>query len=159
MNNLSWLIYLAYVVDTFSAFVGWLMFPCFIAIVASGIGIMYCLDTTDGKGKRLDENLIEGKRRVDLPMFKKWCLRFCTMFVVLGVIFSLTPNRQTVLLVAASEIGERSLNSEAMAKVSDRLGNVIDPSIDLLNTWIRKQTSDLRRSMEPPVQNNTTTTK
>jgi len=62
---------------------------------------------------------------------------------------SIIPNRETVLLIAASEIGDRVMNSEKMAKVGDRVGSVVDPGIDLLKTWIEQQTQTIKKSMEP----------
>lgn len=147
MNNLSWLIYLAYSVDRFGHFIVWLMVPTGFFAVVCGVVIMVSLDTTDQRGRKLDDSSLKEKRE-QISAFKKWGVRLSAAFIVLGCILSILPNRQTVMLVAASEIGQRALNSEAMSKVTDRLGNVVDPSIELLNTWISKQTMDLRNEME-----------
>ena len=52
-----------------------------------------------------------------------------------------------MLLIAASEIGERVLNSDRMAQVENRVAGIVDPSLDLLNTWIAQQTQSIRREM------------
>ena len=57
------------------------------------------------------------------------------------------PSRQTILLIAASELGERVLASDKMARVEERVNGVLDPSLDLLTTWMMKQTQELRQQM------------
>jgi hypothetical protein len=57
------------------------------------------------------------------------------------------PDRRTVLLIAASEIGERTMNSERMAMVGDKVASVLNPSIELLNTWISRQTEEIKAEM------------
>lgn len=79
-----------------------------------------------------------------LPFARKG-MRWAAWFIALGALLSIgLPDRRTVLLIAASEIGERTLNSERIAVVGERLNKVIDPSIELLNTWITTQTEELR---------------
>jgi len=72
--------------------------------------------------------------------------------MLMGTLSSIIPNRETVLLIAASEIGDRVMNSEKMAKVGDRIGSVVDPGIDLLKIWIEQQTQTIKKSMEPVSQ-------
>jgi hypothetical protein len=42
-----------------------------------------------------------------------------------------------MLLIAASQVGERVLSSESVQ-------SVVDPSVDLLRTWITQETNRLR---------------
>lgn len=58
-----------------------------------------------------------------------------------GVTAALVPSRQTVLLIAASEMGEQVLNHP-------RVNQVVDPGLELLTTWMQAETRALRRSME-----------
>ena len=50
-----------------------------------------------------------------------------------------------MILVAASEIGEKVITSE-------KVTTVIDPSVVLLKTWIEKQTLDLQTSITNKVK-------
>ena len=61
--------------------------------------------------------------------------------VFTGGLANLVPSRQTVLLIAASEMGERVLNHP-------RVNQVIDPGIDLLTTWMEKEKHELQKSMQ-----------
>ena len=45
-----------------------------------------------------------------------------------------------MLLIAASEVGEKIVTSE-------KITSVVDPSVTLLKTWIEKQTQDIQNSM------------
>ena len=54
------------------------------------------------------------------------------------LLFVFVPNRQTMILVAASEVGEKVLTN-------DKVTNIIDPSIDLLQTWIKNELTNLKK--------------
>jgi hypothetical protein len=71
----------------------------------------------------------------------KW---YVAIFVgaLLGVIF--VPDQRTVVLIAASEIGERVVNNPT---VKD---SVVDPSFELLKAFMKKETHDLLGSMKEP---------
>jgi hypothetical protein len=62
--------------------------------------------------------------------------------VFTGSLASLVPSRQTVLLIAGSEMGERVLNHP-------KFNQVVDPGLELVTTWMQKETAEIRRSMEP----------
>jgi hypothetical protein len=47
------------------------------------------------------------------------------------------PSRQTVMLIVASELGERVVSNA-------QITSVVDPSLELLNAWISKTTQDLK---------------
>lgn len=44
-------------------------------------------------------------------------------------------------MITASEVGDRVINSE-------KTKEVLDPSIDLLKTWIKKEKDDLLKSQQ-----------
>jgi hypothetical protein len=62
--------------------------------------------------------------------------------VFTGSLASLVPSRQTVLLIAGSEMGERVLNHP-------RFNQVVDPGLELVTTWMQNETAEIRRSMDP----------
>lgn len=129
MNSLSWLIYFAEAVDTFGKMLGTALFISIFALMAASAALVI--------GHVEDEPVISsfGKR------LAKWTLSILFIGSILSVI---TPSRQTVLLIAASEIGERVMTS-------DRVQGVIDPSVELLQTWIRQQTQSIQREMQQSI--------
>ena len=146
MNNLSILIYLSGVTGTLASFL------TFVTIVFGLLGVV-CLivwlvahDETDAAYRRLEGEALAGRREIRKNSWK-WFWRFCGLFVFVGSLASFVPSRQTVLLIAASEMGERVLNHE-------RVNQVIDPGIDLLKTWMEKEKLDLQKSMQLPAGKN-----
>lgn len=146
MNNLSILIYLSGVTGTLASFL------TFVTIVFGLLGVV-CLivwlvahDETDASHRRLEGEALAGRRETRKSSWK-WFWRFCGLFVFVGSLASFVPSRQTVLLIAASEMGERVLNHE-------RVNQVIDPGIDLLKTWMEKEKLDLQKSMGAPAGKN-----
>jgi len=140
MNSLSILIYLSGVTGTLAGFL------TFVTIVFGILGVV-CLvvwlvahDETDAAYRRLEGEALAGRREARKNSWK-WFWRFCGLFVFVGALASFVPSRQTVLLIAASEMGERVLNHE-------RVNQVIDPGIDLLKTWMEKEKMDLQKSMQ-----------
>lgn len=140
MNNLSILIYLSGVTGTLASFL------TFVTIVFGILGVVCLLiwlvshDETDTYNRRLEGEALAGRREARKNSWK-WFWRFCGLFVFVGALASFVPSRQTVLLIAASEMGERVLNHE-------RVNQVIDPGIDLLKTWMEKEKLDLQKSMQ-----------
>jgi len=146
MNSLSILIYLSGVTGTLAGFL------TFVTIVFGILGVV-CLvvwlvahDETDAAYRRLEGEALAGRREARKNSWK-WFWRFCGLFVFVGALASFVPSRQTVLLIAASEMGERVLNHE-------RVNQVIDPGIDLLKTWMEKEKMDLQKSMQAPAGKN-----
>lgn len=59
-------------------------------------------------------------------------------FGVLVAMIALNPGKQAILMVAASEYGGNLVTS-------DRVTNVIDPSMEYLAEWIKSQTEHLKK--------------
>ena len=119
MNNLSWLIYLADAAGSLC---------CVITAmsVAAGITSAVCLvaslaaETTWG---------CEGARRI--------MRRSAPCMVICAIIAALLPSRQTVLMIAASEVGQRVAGSQQVA-------GMVDPGLELVRTWIQTTTEELK---------------
>lgn len=140
MNNLSILIYLSGVTGNLGNFL------TFVAVVFGILGVVSLIvwlvnhDETNSAHVRLEGDALAGvrdRRKTAWRWF--WC--FCGLMVFTGSLASLVPSRQTVLLIAASEMGERVLNHP-------RVNQVIDPGIDLLTTWMEKEKHELQTSMQ-----------
>jgi len=111
MNNLSWLIYLADVAGCVGGFIAFISVMCGIASVVSLVIYIVPAEETVASTARI------------------WMRRAIPGLIVSGLIAGLIPNRQTVLMIAASEIGERAMTSTQVA-------GVVDPSLELLKTWL-----------------------
>jgi hypothetical protein len=146
VNTLSILIYLSGVTGTLGGFL------TFVAIVFGILGVLSLViwlvshDETDKYSYPLKGEALASCQETRKSSWK-WFWRFCGLFVFVGALASFVPSRQTVLLIAASEMGERVLNHE-------RVNQVIDPGIDLLKTWMEKEKMDLQKSMQAPAGKN-----
>ena len=140
MNGLSWLIYAASVTQSIGSFFGFLAVMCGIATVISIIVTIVLLDETSSSGYSLPEDAVLQRRNIrGKSMQIAWK---CGIGLFLfGVISAASPDRKTVLLIAASEIGERVVTNE-------KVQGVIDPSVELLKTWIAQQTQAIQQEME-----------
>lgn len=141
MNTLSWLIYLAGVAGSLNAFVVFLTVIFGGLAAASLIGFIIFSDNTDQYNRPLPA--AELTVRVEQRRKSWWRMWLFLMLMTMGgVTASAIPERQTVLLIAASQMGEQVLNHP-------RINQVVDPGIELLTTWMQKETADLRRASEP----------
>lgn len=141
MNSLSWLIYLAGVAGSLNAFMVFLTVIFGALAAGSVVGFLFYSDETDRYNRPLPAEELTARRE---QRRKSW--RHMWLFLILmtlgGVTASAIPGRQTVLLIAASQMGEQVLNHP-------RINQVVDPGIELLTTWMQKETADLRRASEP----------
>ena len=147
MNSLSWLIYLAGVTDGVGGFLTFITVVIMIATVIFGIVTLALLNETDAC-RRSNPPEWTANRRVVRKNMLGVATKLLACGILIGLLSAIVPSRQTVLLIAASEIGERVVNSEKMARVGDRMTAVIDPSIDLLNTYIKKEVASLHAQIE-----------
>jgi len=121
MNTLSWLIYFAGLVHSLTFIATLVSIACFmIWAIARFCFIMH------------HERMITKEDQERLPSSNYLIVGF-----ILGGIATVLPSKNTVLLITASELGQRLVTSEQVA-------DVVDPSLDLLKTWIKKETEALK---------------
>lgn len=141
MNSLSFLIYLSGVTGSMSGFLTFLASVFAIMAIISAVVWVIMHDQTDQYG-----NMVNDKSLVYRNDMRKHSWRWFWVFMMLcvfsGSMRALTPSRQTVLLIAASEMGEKALNHP-------RVQTVMDPGIELLTTWMAKETQDLKKHLAP----------
>jgi hypothetical protein len=134
VNNLSLLIYLAGVTGNLSNFL------TFVTVVFGILGVicvivwLVSLDTSNFSSSSYAEHVKKHSWR--------WSWAFLSLMIFTGSVSALTPTRQTVLLIAGSEMGERVLNHP-------KFNQVVDPGLELVTTWMQKETAEIRRSMDP----------
>lgn len=118
MNTLSWLLYLADVADNLDWFFFLVML---IAIIGTVIWIAAALAASE------DKNLPDDF----WPSWKKVGLWLLLPAFVLGVVLgSVIPSKDTVYAIAASEMGERALNTPTATK-----------AFRALDRWLERQMS------------------
>lgn len=126
MNNLSWFIYLTQVSDSArdasSAF-----------MIASSIvvGILFIFAPLIAMMVEDIDGLATIKAKIPSAL-KMWGILFCV-----AALFYLTmPSRQTMILIAGSEMGERIVKSDAVK-------DIVNPGADLLKAWIKDETDKI----------------
>jgi MFS family permease len=141
MNMLSWLIYLAGVTGTLSGF--FVFLAVLFGFIAAGCVVVWIttLQTTDAYSRPFEQSVVAEKTTVRKHSWR-YIWVFLIMMITSGMLAAVIPDRRTVLLIAASQMGEQVLNHP-------RVNQVVDPGIELLTTWMQKETADLRRAQEP----------
>lgn len=120
MNTLSWLIYFAGLVNSLAIIALLVSVVCFSIWFGARIFFM------------LDNGMITKEDQEKLPSGTYLLIGF-----LCAVILILAPTRNTILLIAASEFGQKLVTSQQVV-------DVVDPSLDLLKTWIKKETEALK---------------
>ena len=118
MNSLSWLIYLSELVSHLGSFFNTVGFAGLIIVA----GVYLTTLINDG---------------VVWKNGKYWIL------IPIGALFigSFIPSKQTVMMIAASQYGEKILESRAVKELTD-------PALDLLKNWIISENEKIKASIE-----------
>lgn len=133
MNELSWLIYLADVAGSVKTYAGTASVFCLIGAGAS----MVCALASEG-AERFEASWVEILPRESIPAMEHWrglknkalgMIKPLLIFAaVAAVITAFTPASGTIYAIAASEMGERVIQSETG-----------DKAIQALNVWLDRQ--------------------
>lgn len=109
MNDLSWLIYLADVINGFKVAIEVSLFVSIVSIpVGCAVGThLYNIEVHD------------------LP-FKS----IAAWFFILGLFLIITPSKSTIYAIAVSEMGEEVLESETASKAMKAVDEWLDRQID-----------------------------
>jgi len=133
MNTLSWLIYSLHLITSLRAeILGWGAVSLIGAIISSIIVTIFWANSN------LDDDRVSygEMSKARFTILYKWYNRGLKVMIPLICLATLTtvivPKRETIILMAASEIGERFINNE-------HVNAVVDPSVDLLKTWIQRE--------------------
>lgn len=122
MNSLSWFIYLTQVTDSIGTG----------AAILGGVGLFSFVFVVMAIGW-----LVEDGKLTKAQAFSYGRTVFFVSVSLLTV-SALLPSRQTMLLIAGSEMGERLVKSESV-------NSVVNPGVDLLKTWIKRETEKLTK--------------
>jgi hypothetical protein len=142
VNTLSLLIYFADIAVVWSKIAVIASFLFVIIIGISTIVYLVNLQETDIIGREIgNAEKIEKQRYKDIAGKS---IKLTSKLLLVSLFFVIAiPSQKTIVLIAASEIGEKVLTNE---KVVSSGQATIDPSIELLKTWILKETEELKNS-------------
>lgn len=129
LTPLSWLIYLAGVVNSFMWIFGLATVGLVIAIFISVIGILNSRHISDNE----DAFIVVAWKKM------KW---FFFGAIGMGLIASAIPGQKTVMYIAASEYGQILLQNPKVQDISN-------DAMNLLQTWIQEQTKELKGEKKP----------
>lgn len=139
MNQLSWLLYAA---ETFNGLKGFLLIGLVPALVVSALVValsvplwsldVYSWDSDDTK-----------ERKRGWPS-KAWKIirRVLTAIAIIIPIGLMIPSKDTLMLIAASEVGETVLASEKAQEIGGEAGALASDSLKLLRKFITDQLAD-----------------
>lgn len=146
MSGLSWLIYLIGLSENVGSYFGYITVPIFlIAITLTMTKFIVALNyPADATARSLTENY--GK-----PLGRWVILTWTIAFSLVGI-YIIVPNKQTATLIAASEVGQRIIDSKAAESVGNRVNGLLDPSAELLETWIKRLTLDQKNLMDEAIK-------
>lgn len=117
MNNLSWLIYLADVVDTLNGF-------ALTVTVLSLIGtVVFTIIGVVGVG-----SMYEAENKSCRALCRAFLPWFAPLFFLFAILTAALPARETVYAIAASEMGEQVLQTPTATKATAAI-----------NAWLDKQ--------------------
>lgn len=143
MNTLSVLIYLSSVSQSLVTFLAIISFISFIiSVIFGAIAIVNYVNYKEKMSKNVFGDYVDNLKEIS-NIFRKLVFRFTLPLAFLCAILAIAlPNKQTVLLIAASEYGERIMNSE-------RVNALVDPSIQYLQNWLRNEVNKFQQESTP----------
>lgn len=129
MNNLSWLIYLAEVLPSVASlvsFISYLLFFSFGVIIA--IKALYKLGKTDSLHKNHFPDEYEEGMKINVLEGWQWVF----VPIALSLVSVLIPSKETIYLIAGSEVGEVVVNSPEAKEIVDDIREVIKAQLEQL---------------------------
>lgn len=132
MNSLSWYIYLAGVADAVGRIAAFFAICGGFAYLVFMITMAFYLGDVEIESKDRDSGL-----RVRSGV--SWLAAPILIVTIPVAIFM--PTKQTMVLIAGSELGEMAIKSE-------QVQGVVNPGMDLIKAWIAKETDKLKKAVE-----------
>jgi hypothetical protein len=129
MNSLSWMIYAISAVTSFRTSIHGIGVLLIFGSIGLSIVTAIAMGVYDSSSwnTKPDENRFYPNIK---KIWVKWMKIGVPLFFAIEFLLAVIPDRSTMLLIASSEIGQRLLSEK------DITSGVVDPSIDLLKTWI-----------------------
>lgn len=131
MNSLSWMIYYINVIANIGAaalavtIVGYVLVVVVVMLYAFFI-------SEEGRGCDTDKKIDTLKKDRN-----KWIKRIFITATVAGLVSILAPDYKTMMLMAASQVGEQIVNNP-------KTRDIVDPSLDYLRLWLKHEVKELK---------------
>lgn len=116
MNSVSWFIYIADVLGNISA----------IALMCAAACAVFCVVCLTGQAAT------DGGLSKDCPNMWRYWWRCAAGCVLLSIFASLIPSKNTMYAIAASQMGERVIESE-------QVRGIADDATKAVHQWIKQQ--------------------
>lgn len=145
MNSLSLLIYVVGVAEKIEGNIGGFGFLSFILLAVSIIGYVICMVYSyDQSSYSKNEREIA----IGIKPFLKSAIRYSTaLAIVLALINFFFPTKQTMILIAASEVTETVITSETAQKALAEVGGVGSEAAGLLKSYIAKEQAKIAKEL------------
>ena len=140
MNNLSWTLYFIDVISTVQSFADFFLALSVTIFVVSQITRCAVWGSHDADRK------MEIYNQTYKPIFTKFFSYSLRTFIVTSILYTFIPSKLTFILIASSEIGEKMLKSDGAQKI-------IDPSVELLQEYIKNELKNLKNTQISNSQN------
>lgn len=126
MNTLSMMIYLSSIVHGLHFLIAMTMSLLIMFVIGA---VLFCgLMAIEREYAELRKSTLKYIKFAIVPVF------------ALGIMTVVIPSRTTILMIAASEMGQRALESTDVERV-------VDPSIELLTVWMKSEIAELKKNM------------
>ena len=137
MNNLSWALYIIDISQSIAVIL-WLSFTAlFVAIIIAWIRGSYLRNGMSSRYSSLENDWKEG-------YLMQWnSLKLLIPIVVIAVIACLIPSRETLYMIAGSQVGEQILQLEQVQALGGEVGGLAEDTIALLREKIQDQMSHI----------------
>jgi hypothetical protein len=143
MNSLSWFIYFVDLIPTVAGLFGFVSLLSVFGIIITFFS--HCIRTDRSAHSHsypIPLNFPDTKWEERASVVRKQSKFFLKLFITLAFVFSILwaviPSKNTIILIGASEFGERIINSESVT-------GIVDPSMNLLKVWIEQQTNAINQ--------------
>lgn len=143
MNSLSIIIYLISILDASTGYVRPLLFISTVFIVLSFLIVTISNLVVSSYAADGDSDALNWFQTGYLYA-KQVCKVSLTIWIITSLFSIFVPSKQYAVLIAASEIGERMLQTEEAQKFAKDITGLSGETTELLRTYIRQQTLEIK---------------
>ena len=149
MNSLSIMIYVVGVAEKLQDNIGGAGFLVGVLCVLFAIGYAIAIGNSVGTSdynkydRELANRFIPG-----LKSGLRWSISIAVILSLLNFLF---PTKQTMIMIAASEVSEKIITSETAQSALNQVGGVSADAMTLLKTYIAKEQAELTKEIAEAV--------
>lgn len=137
MNGLSWILYLADVSNSTRVVAIGLTAVAVLAVAVSAFIYVVNLEDSDEESRAKAGSFV-----------RNICKRFLPLAIVAYAVFAFLPTQRTLMLIAASEIGEDVLSTATAQNIGGEAGELATDSLRLLRKYVSEQLGETEVSKD-----------